>query len=134
MEVFNTLPEATWVEIIDNKMTMLPSFTSLHQSWVGKLLYQTAQHIDQFSLGEVVPIIDVFSDDQTVVLPDISFIVKSRQSIIQKKICGVPDLIIEVLSADNRDQDIVKKKELYERFGVREYWVVDPQTKHVLAF
>ncbi|MFN7793065.1 MAG: Uma2 family endonuclease, partial [Cyclobacteriaceae bacterium] len=47
---------------------------------------------------------------------------------------GVPDLIVEVLSVGNRSHDLVKKKDLYEKFGVKEYWVVDPETKLAIGF
>ena len=47
---------------------------------------------------------------------------------------GVPDLIIEVLSSGNKKYDSVKKKKLYEKFGVKEYGLVDPETKIANGF
>ena len=47
---------------------------------------------------------------------------------------GVPDLVVEILSPSNREHDLVKKKNLYEKFGVKEYWIVDPQTKAIIAY
>lgn len=58
-----------------------------------------------------------------------SFIVKEDESIQ-----GVPDLIIEILSSGNSKHDKITKKELYEKFAVKEYWVVNPDTKETLGY
>jgi Uma2 family endonuclease len=47
---------------------------------------------------------------------------------------GVPDLVIEILSSSNKDHDLVKKKNLYERFGIKEYWIIDPDTKAIIVY
>jgi Uma2 family endonuclease len=46
----------------------------------------------------------------------------------------VPDLLVEVLSPGNTDYDKVRKKNLYEKFGVKEYWIVDPDTQQASVF
>ena len=77
---------------------------------------------------------DVYLNAKNVYQPDIFFIGNGRADIIQERgIYGSPDLIIEVLSAD-RKYDLVIKKEVYELSGVKEYWVVDPQTKWCEGF
>jgi Uma2 family endonuclease len=135
IEVFKLLPEGTWVEIIDGAITMLPSFNSTHQIIVGNLLLQLSRVVEDENLGEVMPIIDVYLDeDSNIVLPDITFVNKDNHSIIQDHIHGTPDLLVEVLSPSNPNHDLVKKKDLYERFGVKEYWIVDPETKLALVF
>ena len=74
----------------------------------------------------------MYLDHENVLQPDILFISKERRSIIgEKNIQGAPDLVIEILSEATAYRDLVKKKKLYERFGVKEYWIVDPQEKTI---
>lgn len=62
-----------------------------------------------------------------MVQPDILFISNERLNIIgEKNARGAPDLIIEIISEKSAYKDTVKKKHLYERFGVKEYWIVFP--------
>ncbi len=60
-----------------------------------------------------------------VVQPDI-FVVCDRKKITRKGCVGAPDLVIEILSKSTASKDTKKKRKLYERFGVKEYWIVDP--------
>lgn len=60
--------------------------------------------------------------------PDLCFVARERRSIIQESfISGPPDLVIEVISESNRTHDTVVKFRDYARFGVAEYWLVDPR-------
>lgn len=69
------------------------------------------------------------------VQPDITVILKSNPNqIVEGRFIGVPDLIVEVLLEGNRDHDLITKKALYEKFGVQEYWIVDPETKLALGY
>ena len=69
----------------------------------------------------------------TVVQPDICVI--CDPSILDKRgCCGAPDLVVEILSPGNFNHDLIRKKELYEKFGVTEYWVVTPETKETVGF
>jgi len=63
------------------------------------------------------------------------FISKENLSIIQEKnISGSPDLIIEILSPSNKDHDRVKKFELYEKFKVKELWIIDPDDQFIKVY
>lgn len=76
--------------------------------------------------------IDVFLDEHNVVQPDLIFIAKARNAIIQeKRIEGAPDWVAEILSEGNAYHDLKTKKKLYEKHGVREYWIVDPMERSV---
>jgi len=133
MEVFNMLPEGTLCEVIDNTLYMSPSPTTQHQ----QLLTDIATDLNYFARknnsGKVlIAPCDVYLDDeQSIVQPDILFVKKDREHIIEKKgIMGAPDLVIEILST-NKTHDQERKLELYERNAVPEYIIIDPETKQL---
>lgn len=133
MEVYKSLPEGTLAELIENQLVMSPSPLAIHQKALQKIFRKLSEKIEDTGLGELfVAPIDVYLDEeQNAVQPDIVSVLGKNKSIInpQGHIHGVPDMIIEILSPGNKDHDRVKKKALYERFGVKEYWMVDPETK-----
>ena len=131
MEVFNTLPEGTLCEVIDNALYMSPSPTTDHQRILFDIASEIRTHVKANKLGETfIAPCDVFLDDeQSVVEPDIIFLGTSKASFIKRKgIYGSPDLIIEILST-NIQHDKKRKLELYERNGIAEYIIIDPDTK-----
>ncbi len=69
-----------------------------------------------------------------VVQPDVFYISKARLGIVKQRVEGVPDLAMEVISEGSWRRDRIDKKELYEQFGLREYWIVDPDSKTVEVF
>jgi Uma2 family endonuclease len=73
-----------------------------------------------------------FPDTEEGVQPDILFIANERLDIIGEDwIRGAPDLVIEILSPSTAERDRTVKLKLYQRQGVGEYWIVDPETKTV---
>jgi Uma2 family endonuclease len=69
----------------------------------------------------------VYLSEQETYQPDLLFITTEHSQIVgEKKIEGAPDLIIEILSPSTAYYDLRHKKEMYARFGVKEYWIVDP--------
>jgi Uma2 family endonuclease len=137
MEVFRMLPEGTLAEIINGSIVMSPAPSPEHQRVIRDLSFVLHQFVKQHQLGEVLfAPCDVFLDEHSnAVQPDIIFISKKNVGIIQKdSIHGIPDLLIEVLSPGNNHYDHVQKKELYQKFGVIEYWIVDPVTKDTFGF
>jgi Uma2 family endonuclease len=71
---------------------------------------------------------DVVLSDLDVVEPDLLYISRERWQILtEKHVRGAPDLAVEILSPGTRKTDEGKKRQLYERFGVGEYWVIDPE-------
>ena len=77
--------------------------------------------------------IDVVFSDHDVVQPDI-FVVCDEDKITEANIRGAPDLIIEVISPGTALKDKREKKELYERYGVKEYIIIDPTDQYIERF
>jgi Uma2 family endonuclease len=136
MEVYKMLPEGTLAEIIDGNIYMSPSPVKTHQRIVTLLSAAMTLFVEENQLGEMyVSPFDVYLDDHAnAVQPDIIFVSKENLHIIKDHIHGVPDLLVEVLSPGNKIHDTVRKKELYEVFGVQEYWIIDPETKEASGF
>ena len=76
--------------------------------------------------------VDIVFSETNVLEPDILFISTKNSGIVgEKNISGAPDLLIEIISPSSGYYDMVKKKDLYEKFGVKEYWLVDPKKKWI---
>ena len=131
MEVFNMLPEGTLCEVIDNVLYMSPSPTTDHQRILFDIASEIRIHVKANKLGETfIAPCDVYLDaEENVVEPDIIFISTEKAGVVQRKgIYGAPDFLIEILST-NVQHDKKRKLELYERNGVKEYIIIDPDTK-----
>lgn len=138
MEVYKSLPEGTLAEVIDNKLYMSPSPIYSHQKTVQEIFRKLCNEILDKGKGEVIIApFDVYLDEtKNAVQPDIIVVLNKNRHIINPKghIHGVPDILVEILSPKNQEHDLVRKKDLYERFGVKEYWIVDPETKSSTIF
>jgi Uma2 family endonuclease len=135
--VFQMLPEGTLAEVIENQLFVKSPPAPDHQEVCGNIFMEISLFVRKNKLGKVffAPL-DLYLDEHSnVVQPDILFIAKTNPLVIDKKgLKGVPDLIIEILSPGNKKYDSVKKKNLYEKFGVKEYWIVDLETKMATGF
>jgi Uma2 family endonuclease len=130
LEVFEGLPEGTLCQLINNNIVMSPSPKPKHQQLLKKLFLQLHKFVEEKKLGEVLfAPLDIYLDEENVFQPDILFISNENLDIIQEKIKGMPDLIIEILSPRTEKYDREDKKKMYEKHGLKEYWIVDPVSK-----
>ncbi len=115
-------------ELLDGEHFVTPAPTTRHQRLSLRLSTAIEVFLKEHPIGELfVAPCDVVLSNVDVVEPDLLFIAASRQSIITElNIQGAPDLVVEILSDSTRKTDEVIKRKLYERFGVKEYWIVDP--------
>jgi Uma2 family endonuclease len=118
-------------EVIGGEEIMTPAPEVPHQRASRKLERLLDEHVVAKHLGEVFDApIDVVLSPEDVVQPDLIFIAKEHSGrITEKNIQGAPDLVVEILSPSTAAVDRGAKLALYERAGVREYWLVDPGAK-----
>ncbi|MEW6238352.1 MAG: Uma2 family endonuclease [Candidatus Omnitrophota bacterium] len=123
-------------EIIEGEVYMVPSPLIYHQRVSRNLMRLIEDFVLEKNLGEVyyAPL-DVVLSDINVVQPDILFVsIENAGIITDKNIQGAPDLVIEILSLSSDHKDKVLKRNLYAKFGVKEYWLVDPDAKQIQVF
>ena len=135
-EDYKALPEsmAKRYELLGGEILMVPAPTTTHQILSGNIAYLLHGFVRQHALGTVLcaPLDVVLGegDAREIVQPDVLYISTARASIILvAEICGAPDLVIEVLSPGTETRDRTYKKHLYGRYGVSEYWLVDPSSE-----
>lgn len=123
-------------QVIGGKLLMAPAPSTQHQDVSRNLEFIVWSFVKSHNSGKVYNApTDVVFSSVNVVQPDIIFIAKNRLSIIKEKgIFGAPDWVIEIVSSSTREVDIKLKKDLYERFGVREYWIVYPEEKKIEVY
>jgi Uma2 family endonuclease len=99
--------------------------------WLARLL---ADYADYHDLGKIyISRIAFQLSDHHAPEPDVAFVKKDRLNIVDRgRVKGPPDVAIEIVSPDSEDRDYVKKRKLYERFGVTEYWILDEVKETVL--
>lgn len=127
------MPEGERYELLEGDLQLTPAPSPRHQLVAQRIELALIHHVEGNGLGQVLDApIDVVLSHTNVVQPDILFIRSDRLGIIgEKYIQGPPDLIVEVLSPSTRERDLVTKRRLYARFGVRELWLVDPDARTI---
>jgi len=130
------------IEIINGEAFMMATPSRIHQKISMELSRQLANYLEGkqcevypapfsvrlFDHGEDAP-----ENVDTVVEPDIS-VVCDRSKLDKYGCMGAPDMVIEVLSPSSLRHDRLVKLNLYQRAGVREYWIVDPENRSVMVF
>ncbi|HMD87313.1 MAG TPA: Uma2 family endonuclease [Terriglobia bacterium] len=116
-------------EIIDGELFSSPSPGRAHQHMVTHLSASLGDCVNRVGEGEVyVGPFDVVFSRHDVVKPDILYVSKERASVVtEDNVQGAPDLVVEVLSATTAKVDRTTKLKLYARYGVQEYWLIDPE-------
>lgn len=120
-------------EINDGRLISMPrSNTFRHQEVLGRILFLVESFLQQHPLGTAIlgPMDVVFSDDN-IAEPDLLFIANEHLAILKDHVFGAPDLMVEVLMPSSILRDRYHKLEQYARFGVKEYWIIDPANRSI---
>jgi len=131
VDIYRMLPESTRCEVIFNELIMSPSPTTLHQLVISDLHAALYVFLKGAKTGKVIPSpVDVYFENyDSVVQPDL--IVILNEDLAQIKVDGIygaPAIAIEILST-NKLYDTQRKRALYEKAGVKEYFMIDPENK-----
>lgn len=118
-------------ELIHGVVVMSPSPLVRHNAIIARITQQLLAFADQSRAWVVLPETDVRFTANTVYRPDLVVYRAERLPHDAERLDTPPDLIVEVLSPSSKALDLITKRNDYERYGVGEYWVIDPETAHV---
>lgn len=135
LDDYYALPDEQRVELIDGVFYDMAAPTSLHQLILMHLLYLFHDCAEQHDMPCEVfasPLdVRLDRDNYTMVQPDLLVICSPQDYLHMKCLEGAPDLAVEILSPSTRSKDMILKLYKYEKAGVREYWIVDPEHRTV---
>jgi Uma2 family endonuclease len=121
-------------ELLDGEHVVTPSPAVAHQLILWDLSREIANFLDAHPVGTALAApFDVKLSLFTVLVPDLVYFTAERfaRVVNEKHAVAAPDLVVEILSPGTRRRDKGRKRAIYEREGVAEYWVVDPEAKQV---
>lgn len=132
---YYALPEDQRAELIDGVFYDMAAPSYLHQLILGSLHHLFFECILQHGMGCEVFMapcdVRLDQDNRTMVQPDLLLICKEQDYLHLSYLDGAPDLAAEILSPATRSKDMILKLYKYQNAGVREYWIVDPETQTV---
>src|SRR5258706_3995760 len=132
-ELLAELPETNQpCELWAGELIMPPAPSFDHQKILLRFYRRLHEWVSKRKLGEVIAApIDMVLSPHRVTQPDVAFIAQDRLNIIGRVINGAVDLAVEVIALGNRNRARIEKRDLYEQYGVKEYWIIDPEAQTV---
>ena len=131
------LPDAgsTRYELLDGELLVTPAPTTRHQESVLRIAAALLGYVRRAG-GRVLPgPVDVYFSEGTVFEPDVVALRGDRLDRVEdRRVVGAPDLVVEVSSPSTRRTDLVRKRRVYEREGVPEFWFVDLDADQVHVY
>jgi Uma2 family endonuclease len=127
------LPDEKRYELVEGELLWVPAPNLNHQRILRELEAALYSYLRRHPLGEIfLSPCDVVLSEINVVQPDLIFVSTERMNILtEANIQGSPDLVVEILSPSTQQRDRGIKQNLYAKYGIREYWIVDPEDKTV---
>lgn len=135
-EDYLKLPEGAPYQLIGGKLVMSLSPSVRHQLTLVRLMMKLSGFVAERDLGLVLCApVDVYFGERDVYQPDIIFVSAERMDIVEEDLInGPPDLVVEILSPSTAYYDLRSKFKVYERSGVKEYWIVDPEERGIEVY
>ncbi len=139
VEDLDLMPEdGNRYEVIEGEIFVSRAPDFLHQIIVTNLIGSISAYLKNNPIGNIVPTPGLILSPIDGVIPDLVFVTHEmrEKSLSGGKLRVAPELVIEIVlpGAENARRDRIDKRQLYSRFGVVEYWVIDPETKSVEVF
>ena len=122
-------------EIIDGELYVTPSPVDYHQMILFNLTMALGKFLESHPLGKLrfAPL-DVILSEHDVLEPDLLLVLNEHQDFLQDWVRGAPDLVVEILSPSTEARDRGIKLKAYARYGVGEYWIVDPEAQLIEVY
>ncbi|MEO6167346.1 MAG: Uma2 family endonuclease [Chitinophagales bacterium] len=135
-EDYLNLPEGAPYQLINGALVMSPAPKANHQRVLLYIATQIANFLAKNDIGTImIAPMDVHFDEENIYQPDIFFIAKDNKNCkVEDWVYGTPDIIFEVLSEFNSYFDTKKKFRVYEQYGVKEYFIIDPNDNEVVLY
>ncbi|MCM3872065.1 MAG: Uma2 family endonuclease [Pyrinomonadaceae bacterium] len=125
-------------ELIEGELFVSRAPGIPHQRVLHNLQMELGSYLRENPVGILVPGTGVIFSDYDAVIPDLVFVRSDRWTAVtsEQTIISAPDIVVEILSAgsENRRRDLSVKRQLYAKYGVKEYWIVDSEKQSVLIF
>ncbi|GHU75216.1 hypothetical protein AGMMS49992_18730 [Clostridia bacterium] len=130
-EEYENLPDSIRAELIGQRIVMLDFATISHNNTAGEIYSKLKGYLNGKKCRALFDVpIQLDSDKPDTLRPDIA-VVCDPSKIHDRRIVGVPDMIVEVLSPSNAGHDRKFKRRVYEKAGVAEYWIVDTKSRRI---
>ncbi|MCD8119881.1 MAG: Uma2 family endonuclease [Lachnospiraceae bacterium] len=137
LEDYYALPDNIRAELIDGEMYLMSCPSWKHQRIVTRLSSLLYQYVDSKNgdceVSSAPFDVQLDCNMWTMVQPDI-MIICNPDRIMDNRICGAPDFVVEVLSPSTRKKDQTIKLRKYREAGVREYWMIDPEKEQIEVY
>jgi Uma2 family endonuclease len=131
-DLFSLPDDGRRYEIIEGELYEVPAPSWDHAVTIMNMILLLAPVVQALGGRVLTAPLDVFFEGADPVQPDIVVLLPESEAIgAGRGVEGAPNLLIEVLSPTNRGHDVLTKRALYARAGVREYWIVDPASRTV---
>ena len=125
-------------ETINGEKILFESDTIGENLATGHLLMLLGECVKKNKRGFIFPHLVTYFPDGNVLIPDIMFIAAAKEQLVlespEDKFNVVPDMVAELLSKSTMERDMTVKKDIYERNGVKEYWIVESRRERIEVY